>query len=167
MKADTNFYIDRMFGLPIVVPVINGIVQEFNDQEYHGHLSNKTAGRHISELKEICSTKLHKTWVKNWSIAKMYNETKYNNIEFQIDNLKRELVNFNKTIIVKGDSAGVPISYRTYESNANFETRVIKHELNKTQAKNMLAELEEKFKEAKEKINFAKLQVFNEHQIQF
>jgi len=167
MKADTNFYIDRMFGLPIVVPVLNGIVQEFNDQEYHGHLSNKTAGKHISELKEICTTKLYKTWVKNWSIAKMYNETKYNNLEFQIDNLKRELANFNKIIIVKGDSAGVPISYRTYESNANFETRVRKHELNKTQAINMLAELEEKFKEAQEKINFAKLQVFNEHQIQF
>jgi hypothetical protein len=167
MKADTNFYIDRMFGLPIVVPVINGIVQEFNDQEYHGHLSNKTAGKHISELKEICTTKLYKTWVKNWSVARRYNETNYNNLRFQIDTLKRELANLTKTIVVKSDSVGVPITYRKYESNANFVTRVTKHELSKTQAINMLAELEEKFKEAQEKINFAKLQVFNEHQIQF
>ena len=161
MKADTNFYIDRMFGLPIVVPVKSGIVQEFNDQEYNGHLSSKTAGKHISELKEICTTKLHKTWVKNWSIARMYSETNYNSLRFKIDNLKRELEGHNKTIIVRFSD------YYRKETEYNFNERYRIHELNKTQAINMLAELEEKFKEAQEKINFAKLQVFNEHQIQF
>lgn len=161
MKADTNFYIDRMFGLPIVVPVINGIVQEFNDQEYHGHLSGKTAGKHISELKKICTTKLYKTWVKNWSIGQVYNNTNYNSLRFKIDNLKRELEGHNKTIIVRLND------YYRKETEYTFNERYRTHELNKIQAKNMLAELEEKFKEAQEKINLAKLQVFNEHQIQF
>jgi len=161
MEADTNFYIDRMFGLPIVVPVLNGIVQEFNDQEYNGHLSNKSAGKHISELKDICTNKLYKTWVKNWSIGKVYNSTSYNKLQWQILNLKKEIERNNSTVIVRFSD------YYRKESENDFNQRRSNHEMTKKQAVNMLAELEEKFKEAQEKINLAKLQVFNEHQIQF
>ncbi len=161
MKADTNFYIDRTVGLPIIVPVINGIVQEFNDHEYHGHLSSKTVGKHISELKEICTTKLYKTWVKNWNIGQVYNSTSYNNLEWKIINLKKEIDRNNSTIIVKLND------YYRKETEYDFQNRYRVHELNKTQAVNLLAKLEEEFKEAQEKVNFAKLQVFNEHGIQF
>lgn len=161
MKTDTNFYIDRTVGLPIIVPVANGIVKEFNDHEYNGHLSSKTVGKHISELKEICATKLYKTWVKNWNIGQVYNNTKYNNLEWKIINLKKEIERNNSIIIVRFND------YYGKESENNFNQRRSNHEMTKKQAVNLLAELEDKFKEAQEKVNFAKLQVFNEHGIQF
>jgi predicted nucleic acid-binding Zn-ribbon protein len=161
MKVDTNFYIDRTSGFPIVINVINGIVQEFDDHEYHGHLSSKTVGKHISELKEICTTKLYKTWLKNFNIGQVYNNTGYNNLEWKIHNLKRQLEQLNKTIIVRLND------YYRKETEYNFNERYRTHELTKTQAANMLATLEAEFEEAKEKVRLAKLQVFNEHGIQF
>lgn len=161
MKVDGNFYIDRTVGFPIVVPVINGIVQEFDDHEYNGHLSSKTVGKHINELREICNAQLYKTWLKNFKIGKTYIETTYNNLEWKIHNLKRELAQLNNTIIVRLND------YYRKETEYNFKERYRTHELTKTQAANMLATLEAKFEEAKEKVRLAKLEVFNEHGIQF
>jgi hypothetical protein len=153
-----------MFGFPIIIPVSKGIIQEFNDSEYHGHLSSKVVGKHIDELKDICKNKLYKSWVKNWSIAKVYSETRYNNILFDIQTVKRNIAIFEKTTIAQPTKSDY---YYKFESKESFNERVQTLSLNKKQAYILLRELEEKLKDAEGKINFAKLQVFNEHQTQF
>ncbi len=163
-RIDTDFYIDRMFGLPICFPVKAGIIQEFQDHEYHGHLSSKVVGKHVDVLKAICKNDLHKSWVKNFSIGQAYCKFKYSNLEFAIGNLKQEIANFDKTIFVKKESWGI---YHTIESALDFDFRIQQHELSKTQAKNLLSELEEKFVQVKNEISLVKLKVFNEHNTQF
>jgi hypothetical protein len=153
-----------MFGFPIIIPVSKGIIQEFNDSEYHGHLSSKVVGKHIDELKDICKNRLYKSWVKNWSIAKVYAETRYNNIVFDIQAVKQKIAIFEKTTITRPSKSDY--FYRVV-SDKTFNERVENLSLNKKQAYILLRELEEKLKDAEDKINFAKLQVFNEHQTQF
>lgn len=161
---DTNFYIDRMFGFPIVIPVVGGIVQEFYDQEYHGHLSGKTVGKHINELRKICKTKLHKSWVKHWAVASTYDKTKYSNLEYHISLMKKEIEKFDKSIVVRSEIPG----YHSYypEPIASFNNRQKQLNLSKTEAVNLLAELEGKFVAAQEEIRLAKLKVFQEHGIE-
>ncbi len=163
MEIDNSFYIDRTQGFCIVFPVKQGIVQPFDDHEYHGHLSGKTVGKHISELQKICTNQLYKTWIKHFKIANSYAETKYSNLKFEIYNTKKRIAELNKTTIVINDKNN---DYYRYESISFFENRKKEHQLNKFQSENLLVQLEEKLKQAQTKIDSVKLKVFNEHGIQ-
>lgn len=162
-RIDTSFHIDRMSGFGIVVPVKAGIIQEFDDHEYHGHLSSKVVGKHITVLKELVETKLYKTRVHNFDLFKAYTETGIKNIEYTLLQLRRRLSELDKTIVppTEGDY------FYNRNSRQNYEIRMDERKLNISQVKEQIKEAEKKFAIARNVIEDVKQKIFEEHGIQY
>lgn len=165
-KIDKTFFIDRTGGLAIFVPVVGGIVQEFNDHEYKGKLSEKTAGKHINVLKEICEKQLYNTRVGNTKLIEIYTTTKCKNLEWTIVKLKERAKELNVVVKSIEDRKEEYLKLNS-KNNYNYETRLKANLLDKSMVINLLALTEIDFEKAKKEIAEVKLQIFKEHGIQF
>lgn len=163
-RIDTSFHIDRISGFGIIVPLKAGIIQEFNDQEYHGHLSSKFVGKHINELKEFVEEKLYKTRINNINIYKAYTETGIKNIEFDLFRFNKRLSELDKTHIPEPSKSDY---FYTTNSKAVYEGRVKEREMSIKHLREIIEREQAKFDAAKKVIDAVKLDIFKEHGIQY
>jgi hypothetical protein len=165
-KIDKSFFIDRAGEFAIIIPVVGGIVQEFNDHEYKGKLSSKTVGKHINVLKEICEKQLYNTRVGNYKLIEVYTTTKSKNLEWTIVKLKERAKELGVAIKSIEDKKEEYLKLNP-KNNYNYETRLKANLLDKSQTINLLALTEIDFEKAKKEVAEVKSQIFKEHGIQY
>jgi len=160
--ADNSFYIDRMFGFGIVIPVINGIVQEFHDHEYKGKLAAASVGKHINELQSICKTHLYKTWVKSRDVGEAYLKTNFNTLEYRVKMLELNLKKLESHKFISYEEEQ-KLYYWKHSSKDDYNYRVSSHKAEIEQAKKVLQKVIEELNEARKVIDETKAKVSEKH----
>lgn len=161
-KVDNSFYIDRIFGYGIVIPVINGIVQEFHDHEYKGKLAAASVGKHINELQAICKKHLYKTWVKSRDVGEAYLRTNFNYLEYRVHMLELNLKKLESHKFISYEEEQ-KLYYWKHSTKEDYNYRVSSHKAEIEQTKRILQKATEDLNEARRVVNETKAKVSEKH----